>query len=203
MPTAPKPPPTARWLRGLALALPVWGLLVIGLYLMRMNAAHDALAATTLTQASGRAEQLAAAKAQQVEALLVGADLALRQFRDKIASGSTAAASAAALSVADAMPAGAVGHFSAADSTGRLVFPSAGMRGARDEPLSVADRRYFRVLAASQGDRLHVNPVVVSHITGQWSLPLSRPVLRQGLTWPEPAGDPQRTGDEQRGLVVR
>jgi len=176
LPTAPKPPPTARWLRGLALALPVWGLLVIGLYLMRMNAAHDALAATTLTQASGRAEQLAAAKAQQVEALLVGADLALRQFRDKIASGSTAAANAAAMSVA-----GAVGHFSAADSTGRLVFPSAGMRGARDEPLSVADRRYFRVLAASQGDRLHVNPVVVSHITGQWSLPLSRPVLRQGV----------------------
>ena len=181
LPATPKPPPTARWLRRLALSLPIGGLLVIGLYLVRMDAAHDALAATTLAQASGRAEQLAAAKAQQVEALLVGADLALRQVRDQIASGSTASADAARHALADALPAGIIGHFSAADSAGRLVFPSAGMRGAGEELLNVSDRPYFRALAGSAGDRLHVNPVVVSRITGQWSLPLARPVLRQGV----------------------
>ena len=93
-PALPPVQPTDRWLRWLAVALPLLALVLMVVYLQRMAAAHAALEAHTLAQASSRAAQLAAAKAQQVEALLVGADLALRQFRDQIAHGNAAAVNA-------------------------------------------------------------------------------------------------------------
>ena len=179
---APQAPaqPTDRWLRRLALALPLAALLVMAVYLQRMVAAHDALQAHTLEQAGGRAQQLAAAKAQQVEALLVGADLALRQFRDQVLVGNPEGMAAAARAIVAAMPAGAIGHFSVSDADGRVVYPSAHMQGEGDLPLNVADRGYFRQLAASPADLLTVHPAMVSRVTGQWAVPVTRPLLRDG-----------------------
>ncbi|MES2717291.1 MAG: ATP-binding protein [Pseudomonadota bacterium] len=172
--------PSARWLRRLAVGLPLVGLLATALYIWRMESAHDALMATTLEQASDRAQQLAAAKAQQVEALLVGADLALRQFRSQYSSGGPSVADAAARAVIDAMPEGAVQAFSVADASGRVLYPSASMQGAGQQPLGVADRDYFRfhaAQAAEGADLLHIHPAVLSRMTGQWVMPLSRPLL--------------------------
>ena len=184
MPAAPLPSgsqsPTTRWLRRLAVALPLVGLLVVGLSVWRMQAALDALADALLAQAGDRAEQLAAAKAMQIEALLGGADIALRQFRDQAATGDTRLADDAAALAIDALPKGAIGHFSRADASGRLVYPSTRMQGATHEPLSVTDRDYFGVHATADADRFYVGAPVVSRVTGQWALPLTRPVLQQG-----------------------
>ncbi len=152
----------------------------MGLYTWRMESAHDALMANTLAQASDRAQQLAAAKALQVEALLAGADLALRQFRDQVAARRPDLAEATVQSVRDALPEDAIGQFSMADATGTVVYPSSRMQGPGQAPLGVGDRDYFRVLAAGGGDRLHLSPTLQSRMTGQWVLPLSRPVLQQG-----------------------
>ncbi len=172
--------PTDRWLRRLALALPLVALLVMAVYLQRMVAAHTALEAHTLEQAGGRAQQLAAAKAQHVEALLVSADLALCQFRDQVLAGNPATMAATARAIVAAMPAGAIGHFSVSDADGRVIFPSAHMQGEGDLPLNVADRSYFRQLAANPVDQMAVHTVMVSRITGQWSVPVTRPLLRDG-----------------------
>jgi len=172
--------PTARWLRRLALALPLAGLLLMVVYIHRMVTAHDALKAHTLAQAGGRAQQLAAAKAQQMEALLTGADLALRQFRDQAATGSAEGMAAATRAVVAALPAGAIGHFSVSDAQGRVVYPSDHMQGDGQAPLSMADRDYFRFHAGQDSDRLYIHPAVVSRITGQWSVPMTRPLLRGG-----------------------
>ena len=172
--------PTARWLRQLAVALPLVALLVMVVYLQRMAAAHAALQTHTLAQASGRAGQLAAAKAQQIEALLVGADLALRQFRDQVATGNHAAMAAATQAVVAAMPPGAIGHFSATDADGGLVYPSPDLQDAGQRPLNQADRAYFRFHAGSQADVLHIQPPLLSQVTGQWAVPVTRAVQRNG-----------------------
>ncbi len=160
--------------------LPLAGLLVMALLLWRVEAAHDALTANTLALASDRAQQLAAAKAQQVDALLAGADLALLQLRDQAASGQPAAVDASVRLALQAMPAGAIDHVSIADASGRVVYPSSAMQGAGHAPLSLADRDFFRSHAGRSDDRLQVNPVLLSRLTGQWSLPLTRPVLQGG-----------------------
>ena len=162
--------------QGVALA----GLLLMVVYIHRMVTAHDALKAHTLAQAGGRAQQLAAAKAQQMEALLTGADLALRQFRDQAATGSAEGMAAATRAVVAALPAGAIGHFSVSDAQGRVVYPSDHMQGDGQAPLSMADRDYFRFHAGQDSDRLYIHPAVVSRITGQWSVPMTRPLLRGG-----------------------
>ena len=153
-------------------------LVLMVVYLQRMAAAHAALEAHTLAQASSRAAQLAAAKAQQVEALLVGADLALRQFRDQIAHGNAAAVNATTQAVLAAMPQGAIDHFSATDAEGRLLHPSPHLEGQDHQPLSQADRASFQLQARADTDQLH--PPLVSRVTGQWAMPVTRPVQRHG-----------------------
>ena len=179
-PALPPVQPTDRWLRWLAVALPLLALVLMVVYLQRMAAAHAALEAHTLAQASSRAAQLAAAKAQQVEALLVGADLALRQFRDQIAHGNAAAVNATTQAVLAAMPQGAIDHFSATDAEGRLLHPSPHLEGQDHQPLSQADRASFQLQARADTDQLHVHPPLVSRVTGQWAMPVTRPVQRHG-----------------------
>jgi len=173
-PTAP--PPSARWLRRLALALPLVGLLVTGLYIWRMEQAHEALLAGTIEQASDRAQQLAAAKALQVEGLLSAADLALRQFRDQTLHGDPAQVEAAVRRVAAVLPDGALAHFGVADAEGRMVYPSAAVTLQPSPDLS--GRADFRAHGAGSDDRLQVQPVVHARLGGQWVLPLSRPLRR-------------------------
>jgi hypothetical protein len=78
-------PEGVAYLHGIAILLPVLAVVVIALFLWRLSAAHEQLLAGTLSQAGQRAAQLAEAKADQIESLLTGADIVVRQFRDQSA----------------------------------------------------------------------------------------------------------------------
>jgi hypothetical protein len=171
-------PASARWLRGLALALPLAGLLVTGLYIWRMAQAQDALLADTIAQASDRAQQLAAAKALQIEGLLSAADLALRQFRDQTLHGDPAQVETAVRRVAAVLPDGALVHFGVVDATGRVVYPA--RAALLQPPPDLTERADFRAHADSGEDRMQVQPVRISRMADQWVLPLSRPLRRDG-----------------------
>lgn len=126
-----------RWV---AFALPVLAVVVIALHLVWLRSAHEQLRADTLAQAGHHAEQLAEAKAGQVESLIGGVDVVLRQVRDQYATGNTQATAAAIRSAFDALPQGAVLHFAVSDAQGTLVFSTvAGAQGVQ-----VADRDYFK-----------------------------------------------------------
>ena len=163
-------------MRRVALGLPVFFLLAAALHLWRLDVAHGLLRADTLAQAGRQAEQLADAKASQMESLFAGADLALRQFREQYASGNADAVTLAVRSAVQALPKGAEMQFAAIDAKGLITWSSiADSRG-----VSVADRDYFKVHASRREDRLYLSKPIVGRASGQWVLGLTRPILRNG-----------------------
>lgn len=84
----------------------------------RLTEAHQALRADTLAQAGRHATQLAPAKASQIETLLDGADLLLRQVRDQPLGGNSQAIAAAARTALESLPKGAALHFAVSDASG-------------------------------------------------------------------------------------
>jgi PAS domain S-box-containing protein len=163
-------------MRRVAMALPVLALALMALHLWRLNDAHQTLRADTVAQAGHHAEQLAQAKASQIEMLLGGADLLLRQVRDQYVGGNRQATEAAVRSALASLPKGAALHFAVSDASGQLIFSTA----PSAQGVQVADRDYFKFHAAGRGDTLYVNEPVLSRSGLGWVILLSRPVLLQG-----------------------
>jgi PAS domain S-box-containing protein len=166
-------------MRRVALVLPVLALALTVFHLWRLHDAHQLLRADTLAQVSRHAEQLAEAKASQIELLVGGADLVLRQVRDQYAACDTQAnqaTQAAVQSALAAMPQGAVLHFAVSDAQGALVLST--VPGAQG--VQVADRDYFRFHVGRGDDTLHINEPVLSRSGLGWVILLTRPVIRQG-----------------------
>jgi len=162
-------------LRRVAWALPWLAAVVIGVYLWRLNAAHELLRENTMRQAGDRAAQMAAATAGQIESMLATADLALRQFRDQVSQGHEAAARDAARASGTAWPNGMRGSFEVRDGQGRVLFTS--RDGASMEAVGASGGR-ARVAPAE--DRLHLSRPGRRAGDGAWVLELSRPLLRNG-----------------------
>lgn len=62
-----------------------------------------------------------------------------------------------------------------ADGTVLLSFPT-----ARSGAVSIADRDYFTAHAGGSGDSLFVGRPIFGRISGKWSIPVSRPIYRDG-----------------------
>ncbi|MDE1929621.1 MAG: PAS domain S-box protein, partial [Burkholderiales bacterium] len=163
-------------LRLLAWALPLLAFAVVALQLWRMNSAYDTLVDTTLERARVQVVQLAATKADEVGMLLNNADAVLRQFRDQYAAGHIDTALATLHTAFSSFPPGAVTHVTVVGADGKAVFSTVASLG----PVYLGDRDYFRFHARQAVDRLYVNKPVRSYATGQWSIFLTRPILRRG-----------------------
>ena len=180
VPAPARKPDTAARLRWLGWCITPLALLLAAWMLSRIDLAYQTLRTTTLAQAGSRAQQLAAAQSQQVEALLTAADLALRQVRDAAAGDQQPTLAATIGAVTTALPDGLVRHISVTDAQGLLVFPSTVAQGPGSTPMNLSDRDYFRVHTGQVADRLHIGVPLVSRLSGQWIVPMSRPLLRQG-----------------------
>ena len=163
-------------MRRIAQALPLLAVLVIGMYLWRLSAAHDHLRDDTLALAGERAMQLADAKAGEVQSLLSGADVLLRQFRDQYASGNPQAVNATIRSGLSAFPQGAIVHFSVVDAKGYIEFSTLNV----PERVFVGDRDYFKRHATSRSDALFINKPINGRATHGWVVLLTRPILNAG-----------------------
>ncbi|WP_341649563.1 hypothetical protein [Thauera humireducens] len=81
-----------------------------------------------------------------------------------------------------ALPAGAVVQVAIADERGEILFSSlvpAGATAAATK-VSIADRPHFAVHLNRVEPALHISHPVLGRISGQWTVQLSRPVLRDG-----------------------
>ncbi|MBS3997592.1 MAG: PAS domain-containing protein [Hydrogenophaga sp.] len=129
-----------------------------------------------LLQAEQRSQHLADAMAGQVQGVLSSVDLALLdlraqwlrtaerhqfdgQVRDKLAS----------------LPSGMVAYATVVDAQGYVVFNSLGLEAGT----FVGDRPHFSQHRTG-GDQLGMGVPVLSRLTGEWSMVVSRPILRQG-----------------------
>ena len=112
----------AAHLRKLALLLMLLAGALCGFYWQQLDESHERLRADTLAQATNRTAQLAEAQADHVEALLLGVDLTLRQFRDAYRSGNLRTAKEVVRTALGAFPAGALVHFSTIDAAGYIEF---------------------------------------------------------------------------------
>ncbi|MDE2369240.1 MAG: response regulator [Burkholderiales bacterium] len=166
----------ASRLRVLAWALPLLAFAVAAVQLWRMNSGYDELVKTTVERAQVQVVQLAATKADEVGMLLSTADGVLRQFRDQYAAGRLDAAQSTLKTAFASFPPGAVTHVTVVGADGKAVFSTVASLG----PVYLGDRDYFRFHARQAVDELYLNRPVRSYATGQWSLFLTRPILKNG-----------------------
>ncbi len=162
--------------RRLAMAMPLLAMAIFVGYLWRESLLQDLLLTRSLSQATERATQLADAKARQVESLLGGADLALRQFRDHVAAGQLDAARDMVRSTYEAMPKASVVSLAVIDADGTVSFGTVPTRGH----VFVGDREPFRFHSGQPVDQLHISKPVQSRVGADWVLTLSRPILKAG-----------------------
>jgi PAS domain S-box-containing protein len=149
--------------------------IVVG-YLWRESRLHDLLLERSVAQATERATQLADAKARQIESLLGGADIALRQFRDQYAAGQFGAARATIQSTYEALPKDSIVNLAIVDANGNISFGTSATKGR----VFVGDREHFRFHSSHPTDQLHISKPVPSRIGPGWVLTLSRPILSAG-----------------------
>ncbi|MBU6259281.1 MAG: PAS domain S-box protein [Burkholderiales bacterium] len=149
---------------------------MVAVYLWNLSAGHDHLRVETLKQAGQRAVQLADAKAGEMQLLLGGADLLLREFRDHYALGKTPAVFATVRAGMTAFPKGAIVHFSVVNAQGYIEFSTLDLPA----PVYVGDRDYFKFHAASSTDRLYINKPFEGRTTHGWVALLTRPIFKAG-----------------------
>ena len=170
---------TAR-LRHLALVLPLAAVIGMAVYGWRLSVAHDGLRAATTAQAGLRAMQLTDARADQIESLLNGVDIVLRQFRDHWAAGNPDAARATVQSALAAVPPDSIRNFAIASAEGALLFSMKPVQTPPDGPRTGVDRDYFKFHSRQAVDQSFLNPPVVGRALGAWVIQLTRPVLQDG-----------------------
>jgi hypothetical protein len=113
----------------LAMAMPLLAMAIFVGYLWRESLLQDLLLSRSLSLATERATQLADAKARQVESLLGGADLALRQFRDHVAARQLDAARDMVRSTYEAMPKTSVVSLAVIGADGTISFGTVPTQG--------------------------------------------------------------------------
>ena len=148
---------------------------VSGAYWWELSRNQERLRADTLAQASARATQLADLQAQHIEALLLGIDLTLRQFRESSQKKNKAGVEQIASQSLRAFPPGSLTNFSSIDANGQLTYSKA----SAIETSNFESRDYFKFHKNSGEDRLFINKPVLSKVSGAWVTLLTRPMLRE------------------------
>ena len=163
-----------RWLA--ALLLLTAGVLSAA-YWWRLTINQDQLRINAVEQASKRAAQLAELQAHHVEAMLLGIDLSLRQFRDALQAENQSGAELIAHNVLSVFPKGAIVHLARIDASGYFQYTTVPLAG----PVYVGDRDYFQYFQKHVGeDRLFINKPIFSRSAHEWVILITRPIVRNG-----------------------
>jgi len=149
----------------IALLLFLAAAVLSGAYWWRMSINNDEMRASTIEVASKRASQLADLQAQHIEALLLGIDQSLRQFRDALQNKNQAEAELIAQNVLQTFPSGAVVHLARIDVKGYFEYATIKLT----EPVYVGDRDYFDFHQKQNGkDLLFINKPIFSRSAHKW-----------------------------------
>ena len=167
---------SASRLRLLGIVIFVAALALIGAHWWRLSLSQEKLRAATVAQATARVTQLADLQAHHIEALLLGIDLSLRQYRDAILLGNQALADSVASNAKKAFPAGAVVNFALFGEQGRADYADRHVT----VPVDVRKRDYFIFHQASEEDRLFITKPLHGQVSGSWVVLLTRPILKRG-----------------------
>lgn len=160
-------------LRSLATALLVLSAGLGGYYWWALEADFTQSRAVAVNEAGHRASQLADATAAEFEALLHGADVTLRQFRDRYRDAGRQAAAEVADTARLSFPPGAIEFLAVLDARGELTYATAA--GAASH-LRGAD---LQLTSASMTDKLVLHrPLRVPGTQDRWLLLLTRPLAR-------------------------
>lgn len=163
-------------LRLLAIVLVITCAAASAAYWWRLARANEHLRSDTLAEGNKRVVQLVDLQAQHMEALLLGFDLALRQFRDAYQDQAHGAVEEFVRSARKSFPAGSLLNLSAIDARGYLTYSATGPAAGR----YLGDRDYFEYHRRGVADRLYITKPVVSRLSGGWVILISRPILRKG-----------------------
>lgn len=156
-------------------------------YWLNMSSDHDQLRAYTIDQAGKRASQLAELQAHHMEALFLGIDLALRQFRDAQQSGNNSGAEAISRLSQSSFPKGSMTGFLASDVNGYITYfniVNATQEGnaayhstTSSTSYYVKDRDYFKFHSKSNKDQLFIGKPIQGRTSGNWNVPITRAIF--------------------------
>ena len=127
-----------------------------------------------MARAEQRALQLSDALAGQKAAEFALMDHALRDLRKEWALDPTDVEKWSAAAI-DSLPPGMVSHLSVVNAEGRVVYNSLG----KDGDAFANDRLHFQA-ARSEPDHLVIGAPVISRLSGEWLIPVARPLYREG-----------------------
>jgi diguanylate cyclase (GGDEF)-like protein/PAS domain S-box-containing protein len=154
------------------LAIGVLGLMAV--YWVYLEDANTRLRQNTLALADQQAEQLADAVARQADDLMRGIDIGLRHIRHDYLEDPKSFEEAVRAMV-DGYPEGVILNVSVFDASGGAIYNLAPAGG----PVYGGDRDYFRTQAESSVDRVHVSQAILGRVTKDWTIPVSRKLLRK------------------------
>ena len=163
-------------LHAYALLVAVLAVLATTTYWLRLGESHDRLRAAAAAQTQQRASQLADAVANQVEALIVAADFAVRELRDDYAELDTRSFEVSVRTVLESFPPQSVMQIGVIGADGFLAYSNLGIKG---RPF-LGDREHFKAHLNTEGDRLFISKPVLGRVSNSWSIQFSRPVRRKG-----------------------
>lgn len=175
-----------RWLAGLLLFSAI---VLSGIYWWRMSSNHDQLRADALDKAGNRASQLAELQARHIEALFLGIDQTLLQFRSARQARNNSGAEAIVHTALDSFPPGSLTGFLASDAEGFVAYfniVNATEHGnivyhstKSPERYYVKDREYFKFHHGSSKDRLFISKPIFGRTSGKWAIPITRPLFEK------------------------
>ncbi len=122
-----------------------------------------------------RSTQLASAVAERLNALVRGTDFVLQQLR-RDHGGDINRLHARADALLASYPDRSFLNLALTDSNGDLVYSSSGLPGPT---INLRDRDYF-ISHAAGGDRLLISEPLLGRVSRTWTIPFSRPILRDG-----------------------
>ncbi len=126
-----------------------------------------------LTHSTKRVTQLADVQAQHIEALILGADLALRQFRDAVQYAAPKDDDATLKRTIDSFPPGSVVDFVAVDRQGYVVYP----KSLAIKRHYLGDRDFYKYHVGSTQDRLFISKPILGRLKDNWIIPITRPMI--------------------------
>jgi len=162
----------------LGLAMLVMTIIASVLYWSSLINAQEKLHQETLAGTGHRAEQLADAVAQQMEALIGTIDFATRQLGSEYSEKSPHV-DETVRAIMDSFPANAITQIGIINAEGMLVYSSLGT----PKGVYLGDREHFKVHLASTtaaSDRLFISKPVFGRVSQAWSIQFTRPMRTGG-----------------------
>lgn len=127
-----------------------------------------------------RVGQISHAVSVQVQTLLSGLDYTLQSLAIGYAAGDGAAFRQMVTTVFDAYPSGVLVQVAVADAGGDIVYSNLAPPGGPQEKVSIRDREHFQAHAERRAAGMFVGTPVQGRLSRQWTIQLSRPLLRGG-----------------------